>query len=120
MEIADLAGMYKSQPMLAWMVFIAVVSLIGIPPTVGFVGKVYLFGLATDAGYYTLAVVGVLTSVASAYYYLRLLVTMFFQEAPADQEAIPAPAFVNKLILGLGAVAVFLFAILPALYLFSN
>jgi NADH-quinone oxidoreductase subunit N len=70
-------------------------SLIGIPPTAGFVGKFYLFGAAVRSGYIWLAVIGVLNSAVAAYYYLRLIVYMYMREpdgAPTVAVATPAAA----------------------------
>ena len=71
------------------MVFL--LSLAGFPPTGGFIGKLYLLMAAVDAGHVSLAVVLVLTSFVSYYYYLRVIWKMYFEEAPEDA-AMPAPA----------------------------
>jgi NADH-quinone oxidoreductase subunit N len=59
-------------------------SLIGLPPTLGLVGKFYLFRAVIEAGYYNLAVVGVITSLISAFYYLRVVVTMYMKEGQPE------------------------------------
>ena len=82
-EIADLAGLSRTNPGLALAFATFMFSMAGIPPLAGFFGKFYVFMAAIDAGLYTLAVVGVLTSVVGAFYYLRIVRIMFFDE-PAD------------------------------------
>src|SRR5205085_4197291 len=79
--IEDLAGLSKTQPGLAAALFIFMFSMAGIPPLAGFLSKLYVFMAAIDAGLYTLAVIGVVTSVVGAYYYLRIVKVMYFDEA---------------------------------------
>ncbi|MDQ7844332.1 MAG: NADH-quinone oxidoreductase subunit N [Armatimonadota bacterium] len=79
-QIADLAGLASRSPALAAAMTVFMVSLAGIPPTAGFIGKLYVFTAALDAGQPVLAVVGVLASVVSAYFYLRVAYTMFTGE----------------------------------------
>lgn len=71
--------------MVAFAMTLFMVSLTGIPPMVGFVGKFYLFSATLHAGLYPLAVIGVLNSVVGLYYYLRVVKNMFFDEAPDDK-----------------------------------
>ncbi|MGB1547630.1 MAG: NADH-quinone oxidoreductase subunit NuoN [Alphaproteobacteria bacterium] len=80
-EIADLAGLAKTNPALALAFAIFMFSMAGIPPLAGFFGKLYVFLAAIDAGLYTLAIIGVLASVVGAYYYLRIVRVMYFEEA---------------------------------------
>jgi NADH-quinone oxidoreductase subunit N len=80
LEISDYAGLGKKYPALAAAMTIFMLSLIGLPPTLGLVGKIYLFRAVIDGGFYGLAIIGVLTSLISAYYYLRVVVTMYMQE----------------------------------------
>ena len=80
LEIKDYAGLGRKYPALAAAMTIFMLSLIGLPPTLGFVGKFYLFSSVIAGGFYGLAVIGVLTSLVSAYYYLRVVVTMYMQE----------------------------------------
>ncbi|MBL8659989.1 MAG: NADH-quinone oxidoreductase subunit NuoN [Rhodospirillales bacterium] len=79
--INDLAGVSKSNPMLALALAIFMFSLAGIPPLAGFFGKLYIFLAAVQAGYFTLAIIGVLTSVVGAFYYIRIVKVMYFDEA---------------------------------------
>jgi NADH-quinone oxidoreductase subunit N len=84
LEISDYAGLGRKYPALAAAMTVFMLSLTGIPPTLGFVGKFYLFGAAIAGGYYLLAVIGVLTSLISAYYYLRVVVTMYMREGEPE------------------------------------
>ncbi len=86
-EIGDFAGLARQQPMLALATAIFMFSLAGIPPLAGFFGKLYVFLAAIDAGLLVLAVFGVLTSVVGAYYYLRIVKLMYFDQAaePLDK-----------------------------------
>jgi len=80
-RIDDLAGLSRTQPLLAAVFAVFLFSLAGIPPLAGFFGKVYVFLAAIQAHLYTLAVIGVLTSVVGAYYYVRIVKLMYFDEA---------------------------------------
>ena len=78
--IADLAGLSKTHPMMAAAMAVFMFSMAGIPPMAGFFSKLYVFLAAVEAGLYTLAVIGVLASVVGAYYYLRIIKVMYFDE----------------------------------------
>jgi NADH-quinone oxidoreductase subunit N len=78
--IEDLAGLSKTRPALALALAIFMFSMAGIPPLAGFFSKLYVFLAAIDAGLYPLAVIGVVTSVVGAYYYLRIVKLMYFDE----------------------------------------
>ncbi len=80
-EISDLAGLSRTNPKLALAFAIFMFSMAGIPPLAGFFGKFYVFMAAVNEGLYTLAVVGVLTSVIGAFYYIRIIKIMHFDEA---------------------------------------
>ena len=80
LAIADYAGLSKKHPALAAAMAIFMLSLIGLPPTIGLVGKFYLFSAVIAGGFTWLAVIGVLTSLISAYYYLRVVVTMYMKD----------------------------------------
>ncbi|WP_282608196.1 NADH-quinone oxidoreductase subunit NuoN [Pelagibius sp. Alg239-R121] len=81
--IDDLKGLSKTQPMMALALAIFMFSMAGIPPLAGFFGKLYIFLAAIEAQLYILAVLGVLTSVVGAFYYLRIIKLMYFDE-PAE------------------------------------
>jgi NADH-quinone oxidoreductase subunit N len=86
-DISDLAGASRTHPMMALPLAIFMFSLAGIPPLAGFFGKLYIFLAAVDGGLYTLAVIAVLTSVVGAFYYLRVVKVMYFDQAtePLDR-----------------------------------
>jgi NADH-quinone oxidoreductase subunit N len=107
-KIADLSGLARTDPMLAFAFAIFMFSMAGIPPFSGFFGKLYVFYAAVQSGYWTLAVIGVLTSVVGAYYYLRIVKVMYFDDAqPAFDARSPSLSFVA----GIGALATALFAL---------
>ena len=85
LEIKDYAGLGRKYPALAAAMTIFMLSLIGLPPTLGFVGKFYLFSAVIEGGFVGLAIIGVLTSLVSAYYYLRVVVTMYMQEGDPER-----------------------------------
>jgi NADH-quinone oxidoreductase subunit N len=84
-DIADLAGLARTNPSMAMALAILMFSLAGVPPLAGFFAKFFVFAAAIKAGLFTLAVLGVLASVVSCYYYLLIVKVMYFDE--------PAPAF---------------------------
>ena len=79
-RIEDLAGLGRTDPTMALWMAVFMFSMAGIPPLAGFFGKLYVFLAAVQGGFWTLAVVGVLTSVVSAYYYLRIVKVMYFDQ----------------------------------------
>lgn len=80
LEISDYAGLGRKYPALAAAMTVFMLSLIGLPPTLGLVGKFYLFRAVMAGGFTGLAIIGVITSLISAYYYLRVVVTMYMQD----------------------------------------
>ena len=86
LEIGDYAGLARKHPALAAAMTIFMLSLIGLPPTLGLVGKIYLFRAVIDGGFYGLAIIGVLTSLISAYYYLRVVVIMYMRDGEPETE----------------------------------
>jgi NADH-quinone oxidoreductase subunit N len=89
LEINDYAGLARKHPALAAAMTVFMLSLIGLPPTLGLVGKVYLFRAVIDGGFYGLAIIGVLTSLVSAYYYLRVVVVMYMRDGEPQTEREP-------------------------------
>jgi len=87
LEISDYAGLGRRKPALAAAMTIFMLSLTGMPPTLGLVGKFYLFRTAVEGGFIGLAIIGVLTSLISAYYYLRVVVTMYMHAGEAQVQA---------------------------------
>ena len=88
-NIADLAGLARTKPTMALFLALLLFSLAGIPPLAGFFAKFYVFLAAIKAGLFTLAVIGVITSVVSAYYYLAIVKIMYFDEPARQFEPMP-------------------------------
>jgi NADH-quinone oxidoreductase subunit N len=110
-NISDLAGLARSEPMIAFALLIFMFSLAGIPPLAGFWGKLYIFIAAVEAKLYVPAVLGVLASVVASYYYLRIVKVMYFDE-PA--EALDRPLFsVNRAVAFVAAILVAVFSLAP-------
>ncbi|MEQ8397190.1 NADH-quinone oxidoreductase subunit NuoN [Thalassobaculum sp.] len=86
-NLSDLSGMSKSHPMMAFALMVFMFSMAGIPPLAGFFGKWYVFMAAVQAGLFGLAVIGVLASVVGAFYYLRIIRIMYFDEATQPLDA---------------------------------
>jgi len=109
-DIQDLAGLGHKYPWLAVAMSIFMFSMIGMPPTLGFVGKLYLFSTAIENGQVALAILGVLTSLVSAYYYLHIIVVMFMQ--PGEPE-VRSTTWLN-VIVTVAALAAVLLSLLVA------
>ena len=110
-EISDLSGLARTSPALALFLAVLLFSLAGIPPLAGFFAKYFVFLAAIKAGLYVLAVIGVVTSVVGAYYYLAIIKIMYFDE--------PAPRFAPvrgelKAVLGIAGLFNLLFFVYPA------
>ena len=91
-ELKDFNGLYFRSPLAAFAMLLFMLSLGGIPPTAGFMGKLWLFGAAIEADYVWLAVIGVLNSAVSLYYYIRVVVYMWLKNDPAGSEPRLSPA----------------------------
>jgi NADH-quinone oxidoreductase subunit N len=87
-EISDFAGLSRTNPVLAFVFAMLLFSLAGIPPLAGFFAKWYVFVAAIKAGLFTLSVIGVLTSVVGAYYYLAIIKVMYFDEPLAKLDPV--------------------------------
>jgi NADH-quinone oxidoreductase subunit N len=88
-DIGDLAGLARTSPAMAFFLAMLLFSLAGIPPLAGFFAKFYVFLAAIQAGLFTLAVIGVVTSVVGAYYYLAIVKIMYFDEPAKGFEPMP-------------------------------
>ena len=106
-NLDDLIGLGKSRPMLAMAMTIFMLSLTGIPLTAGFVGKMMVFSSAVQAGLFGLAVIGVLTSVASAFYYMRVVVNMYLRDGDGNEPALETPYVKWAINISLAGVMVF-------------
>src|SRR5439155_22855302 len=87
-ELKDFSGLSFRSPFAAFAMLVFMLSLGGIPPTAGFMGKFWLFSAAVDANYYGLAVVGVLNSAISLYYYARIIVFMYLKKEEIGSEPV--------------------------------
>jgi NADH-quinone oxidoreductase subunit N len=114
-QISSLNGLSKRSPLLAVLLTVGVISLLGIPPTVGFMSKAVVFSAAVNSGLLWLAVVGVINTVISAFYYLRIVRAIYFEE-PENDSRITAD-FPVIFATGLAATGVALFGAVPWLIL---
>jgi NADH-quinone oxidoreductase subunit N len=110
-ELKDLSGLAFRQPLAAAAMLLFMLSLGGIPPTAGFMGKFWLFGAAIDQEYYWLAVIGVLNSAISLYYYIRVVVFMYLKKETTGSEPTLSPALAFTL--AVAVVATIYFGIYP-------
>jgi NADH-quinone oxidoreductase subunit N len=111
-DVRDFAGLWHERPGLAALLTVFLLSLGGFPPTVGFIAKWYIFTAAVQQHLISLAVLGVLTSVVSVFFYLRVVVQMYMSDdrAPGHRPVVPAVALAGMLI---ALVAVFYLGVLP-------
>ena len=111
--ISDYAGLGTRKPLLAMFMGIMLLSLAGFPPTAGFVGKFYLFKAAIGSKLYLLVIVGAINTAISAFYYLRVVVTMYMREPEEELEFSP---YASTLVVGLilAVLGVLLIGILPS------
>jgi len=110
-ELRDFAGLWKSRPGLAGLMTLFLLSLGGFPPTAGFIGKWYIFAAAVERQYYGLAIIGVLTSVVSVFFYLRIVVMMYMTEgSEISRPRVPGVALAGLL---LATAAVLYLGVLP-------
>jgi NADH-quinone oxidoreductase subunit N len=112
-EVQDYAGLARRHPLLAGMLTLFLLSLVGIPPLAGFVGKFYLFGAAVQGGFVWLTVIAVLNSAVAAYYYLRVIVYMYMRE-PEGAGAQWTPSFAGGVALAVAAAGIVLLGVMPA------
>jgi NADH-quinone oxidoreductase subunit N len=112
-NVGEYAGLARRHPLLAATLALFLLSLVGIPPLAGFVGKFYLFGAAVRAGYLWLAVIAVLNSAIAAYYYLRVIVYMYMRE-PEGAAAGLVPSLAGGLALTVALIGILLLGVIPA------
>ncbi len=105
-ELDDLAGLARTNPAMAFMLGMLLFSLAGIPPLAGFFAKFYVFLAAIEAGLYVLSVIGVLASVVGAYYYLRIVKIMYFDEPVGSFAPMPAEL---RVVLGVSGAFILFF-----------
>ncbi|OYV94290.1 MAG: hypothetical protein B7Z68_07875 [Acidobacteria bacterium 21-70-11] len=115
--VSDYAGLARRHPAAAFGMLLFMLSLGGIPPTAGFMGKLYLFAAAVNAGYVWLVVVAVLMSAVSLYYYLRIVLQMYLRDGEGAEPAeLVAAPWTERVIWVCGA-AVLVIGMLPAPFL---
>jgi NADH-quinone oxidoreductase subunit N len=125
LELDDYAGMGRKYPLLAAAMAVFMFSFTGVPPTLGFVGKFYLFRTVLEGGFVGLAIIGVLTSLVSAYYYLRVVVIMYMRDGEPEARSEPwlnltaGGAALVTVLMGLFSGPLFSWASQAALHLFS-
>ena len=114
-QISDLSGMSKTHPFIAFALLVFMFSMAGVPPLAGFFAKLYIFWAAIEAGLVALAVIGVLTSVIGAFYYLRIVRVMYFEDTEDPLDAGISREL--KLLIGVAAFIICFFFIQPNLIL---
>jgi NADH-quinone oxidoreductase subunit N len=112
-ELKDFSGLYLRSPFAAFAMLLFMLSLGGIPPTGGFMGKFWLFSAAIDAHYYWLAVIGVLNSAISLYYYIRVVVFMYVKKETMGSE--PSTSLPLAMALGVAVIATVVLGVYPRL-----
>ena len=110
--IDDFAGMGRRAPFLALVLALSMISLIGLPPTAVFIAKVYIIGAAVQGNLEWLAVMGVLNSVISAYYYMRVVKVLYLSPALSEEKILVGPPV--RLAVGATALAVIFFGVAPS------
>jgi len=110
-QLDDLKGLNRRSPWWAFMMLLAMFSLAGLPPTIGFYGKLLVLEAAVQAGFVWLAVVGVVAALIGAFYYLRIVKLMYFDD-PVDREPITGRGD-TRVLLSANGLALLVFGILP-------
>jgi NADH-quinone oxidoreductase subunit N len=112
-ELKDFSGLHVRNPFAAFAMLLFMLSLGGIPPTAGFMGKFWLFSAAIDAHYYWLAVIGVLNSAISLYYYIRIVVFMYLKKEAIGAQPSTSPAL--AMVLGVAVLGTLVLGVYPRL-----
>jgi NADH-quinone oxidoreductase subunit N len=112
-ELKDFSGLHFRNPFAAFAMLLFMLSLGGIPPTAGFMGKFWLFSAAIDAHYYWLAVIGVLNSAISLYYYIRIVVFMYLKKETMGSQPATTPAL--SVALGVAVLGTLVLGVYPRL-----
>jgi NADH-quinone oxidoreductase subunit N len=110
-EISDLSGLAKNRPGMAMALAALMFSMAGIPPLAGFLGKFYIFVAAVNAGFVPLAIIGVLASVVGAFYYIRIVKVIYFDEPAA---VFDKPDMVNGGIMALCSILMLVYFVAPS------
>lgn len=115
-DLDRFAGLARVRPALAMAMGLFLLSLAGIPPTAGFMGKLLIFRAAVDAKLYGLVIFGVLTSLVGVYYYLRVVVYMYMREREPSVGELPAPRLAMGVALALAAIGTLILGIVPGFF----
>jgi NADH-quinone oxidoreductase subunit N len=115
-ELRDFSGLWRSRPVLAGLMTVFLLSLGGIPPTAGFIGKWYIFGAAVQEGHYWLAVIGVLNSAISAGYSVRVLIAMYLTPGAEESGRLARQPYLLTSIV-VSAVLTVIVGVFPALWM---
>jgi NADH-quinone oxidoreductase subunit N len=113
MTLSDLRGLGFRRPLLAGVLALSLLALAGIPPTAGFMGKLILFRTALAQGEMTLAMVGIIASIVSAWYYMRVVVSLYLQE-PEGATTPPTATFAEGIVFGTAALLILGLGFYPA------
>jgi NADH-quinone oxidoreductase subunit N len=113
-EISDYEGLSKTHPLAAALMLIFMFSLTGIPPTAGFIGKLYVFMAAINAGYTWLIIVAVIFSAISAFFYLRIIMYMYMRDPKVEVPL--TKSFTNGVALAITTVAVLFIGVFPTMF----
>ncbi|MBK9518404.1 MAG: NADH-quinone oxidoreductase subunit N [Anaeromyxobacter sp.] len=105
-DLSRFSGLARRNPLLAFVMTVFLLSLAGVPPTAGFVGKLYIFKAAVGAELYGLAITGVLTSILGAFYYLRVIVHMYMKPGEGEEPVVAAPTMALALGCAVAVVAI--------------
>jgi NADH-quinone oxidoreductase subunit N len=112
-SVEDFRGLHRRSPFAAFSMVVFLLSLGGIPPTAGFIGKYFLFAAAVQSGFGWLAIVAVVMSAVSMFYYLRLVVAMYLQEGVGGEETISSPSL--RFVTALSLVVTLVIGFVPEL-----
>ncbi|MDD4615752.1 MAG: NADH-quinone oxidoreductase subunit NuoN [Alphaproteobacteria bacterium] len=112
-SMSDLQGLSKTNPLLALAMAVLLFSLAGLPPLAGFLGKYFVFLAAVKSGYFELAVTGVIASVVAAFYYLRIVKVMYFDEPSTGFD--PVPNWGVRAVVGVSSIALVALTVAPSL-----
>jgi len=115
-ELSDFSGLGFKYPLMGVVMAVFMFSMAGIPPTAGFMGKFYIFTAAIKSGFIWLSIFGVINSVISIFYYLRVIVIMYFQESGEQDIIMPTPSPAIIVALTLAAAGVLLMGIIPSYF----
>ena len=111
--VDDIAGLGFTRPFAAMALMVCMFSLSGLPPTAGFIAKFYIFKTAIDSGHTAIALVGIITSIVSVYYYLRVVYYLYMKEAPEGREMVPAGSVFATSALAISVIGIFFIGIHP-------